>query len=80
MEANSDGSTTVPIDDYPQYPYPYPYYPPYPYIVTPARTGWICPKCGAVNSPDVNQCPCTSYHFSITCSSNGTAQASDSEA
>jgi uncharacterized OB-fold protein len=21
--------------------------------------GWICPRCGRVNNPRVNQCPCT---------------------
>lgn len=23
------------------------------------RHGWECPRCRAVNSPDVNQCPCS---------------------
>jgi len=23
------------------------------------REGWVCPNCGMVNSPDVEQCPCT---------------------
>lgn len=26
---------------------------------TPKNLGWICPKCGRVNSPYIDRCPCT---------------------
>lgn len=22
-------------------------------------SGWVCPKCGRVNAPHINQCPCS---------------------
>lgn len=25
-------------------------------------TGWVCPKCGAGNSPSLMQCPCVRAH------------------
>lgn len=35
------------------------------------RTGWICPKCGRVNSPDTYSCPC-SEPGRVTISTNTT--------
>ncbi len=29
-----------------------------PYPPTPEK-GWLCPRCGAINSPKLNQCVCT---------------------
>ena len=31
-------------------------------VAWPQRIGWICPKCGAANNPDVVQCPCGESH------------------
>lgn len=25
----------------------------------PVQEGWLCPRCGKINSPDVAQCPCS---------------------
>lgn len=34
---------------------------------TPMTQGWICPKCQAVNSPYVGQCPCSHKPYQVTC-------------
>ena len=28
--------------------------------------GWICPRCGKVNAPDVKQCDCDNGHYEHT--------------
>ena len=33
------------------------------------RYGWICPRCGKVNSPDARSCSCNSTNNTITCNS-----------
>lgn len=36
-----------------------------------ALEGWICPRCGKVNSPFTSQCTCTKNNksdFEVTCS------------
>lgn len=30
-------------------------------------TGWICPKCGRVYGPFMNQCPFCNKMFEVTC-------------
>ena len=31
-------------------------------------TGWICPKCGRIYGPFIDQCfYCNSYNYTITC-------------
>jgi hypothetical protein len=29
------------------------------FVGMPMQQGWLCPKCGTVNGPMVNQCPCS---------------------
>ena len=43
-------------------------YPPFRPQKTEYRTGWVCPKCGAVMSPDTKYCVnCTQINFTISC-------------
>ena len=41
-------------------------------IPTGAMMGWICPNCGRVLSPYIDECPC-SIKYEFTCNSNLTA-------
>jgi len=35
-------------------------------IIPPSRLGWICPKCGGCNSPDIFSCPvCNKTKYEI---------------
>ncbi len=33
------------------------------FVPSPQPTGWICPRCGAVNAPDVKQCSCSPSYY-----------------
>lgn len=39
-------------------------------ITAPVPTGWLCPRCAAVNAPHITQCPCSAswgYGYQIIC-------------
>ena len=35
-----------------------------------AQEGWICPRCGKVNAPWVQQCTCESKSMTVICGTN----------
>jgi hypothetical protein len=38
-----------------------------PFPLYPIQYGWVCPKCGTVNSPYTHSCPCSAQPYKITC-------------